>query len=63
MAFQVTTEKKQLPTQKGGHANESQTFCKENVREMQDRETQGQSHGHLRKPEAQTAPGLTAQID
>jgi hypothetical protein len=32
---------------KGGQKDESKTFCKENVRKMQDYQAQGQSHGHL----------------
>ena len=38
---------------------ESQTFSKAHVREVQSHQAQGKSHGHLREPEAQTAPGLS----
>jgi hypothetical protein len=47
-----------LEKQVGGNTNESQTFREAHVREVQDHQAQGQSHGHLREPEAQAASGL-----
>ena len=38
--------------------NESQTECQAHVRKVQGHQAQGQSHGYLRKPEAQTETGL-----
>ncbi len=37
----------------------SQTFREAHVREVQDHQAQGQSHGHLREPQAQAASGLS----
>ena len=39
-------------------SNESKTFGKANLRKMQGNQTQRTYHGHLPKPEAQTASGL-----
>ena len=38
--------------------NESKTVREAHVREVQGHQAQGQSHGYLRKPEAQTETGL-----
>ena len=37
---------------------ESQTVCQAHVREVQDHQAQGQSHGHLRKPQTQAETRL-----
>jgi hypothetical protein len=46
MAFQVTQGKSSCRKREGTQ-NESKTFCKKDVREMQDHKAQGQSHGYL----------------
>ena len=40
------------------NTNESQTFCKENLREVQNHKAQGSRYGYLRKSQAQAASGL-----
>ena len=38
--------------------SESQTFSKENVRQVQGNQEKRQDPGYLRQPQAQAAPGL-----
>ena len=42
----------------GGYHYESKTVREAHVREVQDHQAQGQSHGHLRKPQAQAETRL-----
>ena len=39
-------------------SHESKAVCEAHVREVQDHQAQGQSHGHLRKPQAQAETRL-----
>ena len=56
--YDVTRGPHHLEKQVGGTTNESKTFREAHVREVQDHQAQGQSHVHLREPQAQAAPGL-----
>ncbi len=49
---------------KAWHCYEIQTFCKEDVREMQDYQAQSAHHGDLREPrkQRQAAPGLRRTV-
>ncbi len=44
-----------------GDEDESQTFCQENLPQVQGDSTPGRAESHLRKPPAQAAPGLKTQ--
>ena len=78
MAYQISQPNNQrpeevlaLPEPNRGHqgihikevSHESQTVCEAHVREVQDHQAQGQSHGHLREPQAQAETGLTLKLE
>ena len=58
MALQVIGTVAGAIDSREANTNESQTFCKENLREVQNHKAQGSRYGYLRKSQAQAAPGL-----
>ena len=54
-----STNTTQTLTWKGMILSESQTFSKENVRQVQGNQEKRQDSGYLREPEAQAASGLS----